>query len=370
MIAFWQFSRVEQIVPKPSTMPYANRLSFLLFTALVVTLTACEEDTEITEVKESLSITVSPGVSPPRLKLLESPSATVAKFSVSVDTSQAQDTVYYAVLEAPAEAPNGPALLTHERVVKFLMSGNVFRPAYQLELSEQTEYVVYALIKEGSYVSEITRLNLREQPRKPTTDPVAGGSDEGDNPDEKPVGGEDGETDGSDPGQGGGDDSGDSSGDANGGDDTGSDSGSDGSGGTGGGDGSTDPDDGGDNGGETDPGDGGGEPDGIQPTLASPAVERTGLESYQRFQISVAVTTDTQVQGTIYYLVISEASHEKAPTPQELLDDRHTKNKEIKGDRLDLSIGANNDTKYYIYFLLKIGDEVSEVVPFEAKTAP
>ena len=342
---------------------------------LVVTLAACEEEPEVAKVEEKSHVTVSTDILPPSLSPLESSSATVTKFGVAVDTSQVQDTVYYAILEAPAEAPDGSTLLAQAGVVKFLMSGNVFRPAYQPELSEQTEYVVYALIKKGNYVSETVHLTLRKQSDKPT-DPVADEPGAGDNPNEEPVGGgEDGETDGNDSGQEGGNDAhdNDSEGGSDGSDsgsDTGGDDGSGGSDdGSNGGDGSTDPDGGGEDGG-SDPGNGGGEPDGIQPTLADPEISPRGTP--QRFIISVAFSVAAgQESGVIHYVAIKEKDHTGPLTPQELLDHRFTQTIEMMGTgpRL-LSIGADSDTKYYVYALLKIGEEVSGVVLLEAKTEP
>ena len=361
-------------------MQYINRLLFLLIAIPGVILTACEEADEIAE--EKLGITVSSGIRPPVLSSLESSSATVAKFGVAVDTSQAQDTVYYVVLEAQTEALNGSVLLKHENVVKFLMSGNVFRPAYQPDLGEQIDYVVYALIKEGNYVSETMQLPLR-RPDK-SSDPVAGEPSNDDTSDDQPA---NNGSDSANPGNS--DDTGDSdSDDTNDSADTGGDTsdndstndsedttdnsttGGDGSGSDGSGNGGTDS--GGDNGGSdpdggTDSGDS--EPDGIQPTLADPKIEPRGTP--QRFTISVAfVVAEDQKDGTIHYVAIKEKNHTGALTPQELLDHRYTKSIKMNGgDTQIVSIGADSGTKYYIYALVQVGDEVSGVVLYEGATS-
>ena len=110
--------------------------------------------------------------------------------------------------------------------------------------------------------------------------------------------------------------------------------------------------------------------EGVQPTLTNPSLQYRGTP--QRFTVSMAViVADDQRDGVIHYVAFKEKDHTGVPTPQELLDHRSAQTVEMNGaDIRQFSVGADNDTKYYIHALLKIGDEVSGVVSLEAKTEP
>ncbi len=309
-------------------MLYRSQVIFILLLVTLSVLTSCEEDV-VTEAEVVPTLVVSPDILPPTLSTLAESVSSIVKFGVAVDTSQAQDTVYYAVFDSGTAPPEAPALIDQDHVIKFLMGGNAFRPAYQPALSKQAEYVVYAVIKRGRRVSETARLDIKAAP---IAAPEPG--EEGEEPvkEEPAEEGPDTPTDG--------DPENPDEPDNN----------------------NPDPDPE-----EENPDDGGGKPEGTQPTLVAPILEPRGVPQRNLISMAIMVASD-QIGATVHYTFFKESKHQGAPTPQELLDDSF-KTFDMNGAVIKtFNFGASSQTKYYIYALIQIENEVSEVVLLEATT--
>ena len=126
-----------------------------------LTLSACEEEREATgpSMMPVDSAAVAVETPSPTVSALASSVPTIVKFGVEVAADQAQDTVHYLVLRDTTEAPTPMSLLEHAENVALPMDGNRFRTGVWSELQEQTQYVVYALLKNDERISEIASVS-------------------------------------------------------------------------------------------------------------------------------------------------------------------------------------------------------------------
>ena len=137
--------------------------SFLLIVLsgiVLLVLAACEEDLEAPTRSNEDSTATAVIVAPPTLTPQGTAIATLIKFDVKVEANQVQDTAYYVVLTADAEALSASALMGRADTTALPMQGNRTRTGFQSELSEDTDYVVYAVLKQGEYFSEVTSLEM------------------------------------------------------------------------------------------------------------------------------------------------------------------------------------------------------------------
>ena len=135
-----------------------SSLPVLLFGMLLLALAACEEDLEALAVQDEDSTVVAVVVPPPTLTLQNTNIATLIKFDVAVEANQVQDTAYYLVLAADADTLSAAALMSRTDTTALPMKGNRTRTGFQTNLEEGRDYVVYAVMKQGEYLSEVASL--------------------------------------------------------------------------------------------------------------------------------------------------------------------------------------------------------------------
>ena len=123
-------------------------------------LTACEEDLETPTDSSEDSTTAAVVIAPPTLTAQSTSIATLIKFGVEVEINQVQDTAYYVVLTADADALSAEALMNRADTTALPMKGNRMRTGFQSDLSEDTDYVVYAVLKQGKHLSEVASLAM------------------------------------------------------------------------------------------------------------------------------------------------------------------------------------------------------------------
>lgn len=147
------------------------KLRYLTFTACFISLIGCQEDTVEADLSESDTLRMIVDIPAPIMRLVESKVHTTLKFGFSVTAEQVQDTVYYLVLPDSVAAPSANDLLNHSGITELPMQGSYFRSTFQADLSPQTKYVVYAVIRKGKHRSELSNLALttgQEMPPPPT----------------------------------------------------------------------------------------------------------------------------------------------------------------------------------------------------------
>lgn len=250
-----------------------------------LTLVACEEDAEVSKMTQpkDTTVVVPAVIAPPTLSLQPSSIASVIKFDVNVTANQVQDTVYYLVLEDTVTAPTRQEFTDYPSVTEFPMTGNYSRTAFRSDLRVDTPYVVYALIRHETQLSEIAILTV---------------------------------TTGAAP------------------DATGADN----------------------------------KPEDNAATLKAPVLERRGVPQDDLISLAVSVEND-QKDGTIYYLYFKEKDHMGQPTSQELMDHRLREEILMNGATTKkFNFVAASQTKYFVYAMIQLGDEVSSVVLLEVDT--
>ncbi len=83
-----------------------------------------------------------------------------------------------------------------------------------------------------------------------------------------------------------------------------------------------------------------------------------------------AVVAGSQIDGTVHYLYFTESKNPASPlTPQELVDHRLTDTVPMQGATIKkFYFTATGKTKYYIYAVLQLGDQISSVTELQAET--
>ncbi len=264
-------------------MKKTNHLSPWLLSLAVFFFAACEEDSEVTPTgpTDDSVVVAAAVVIPPVLSNESSEIATVVKFRATVDASQMRDTVYYVLLTADAEKPTSQEILERQDVTELPMEGQVGRVTFRSDLNTDTDYMVYAVVKENDQVSEVSSLSVSTR--------AMASSDTPDMP-------------------------------------------------------------------------------GVSATLKAPVVERRGVPQSDLISLAVMVGDDLK-DGTIHYLYFKEKDHEGAPTPQALIDHRLQTEIALGGATLKkFNFGASSQTKYFIYVLIELNGELSEVALLEAET--
>ena len=140
-----------------------NTYTFLatVMAAATLTLAACEEEIESAKPTALPDSTVAIiEIQPPVVSEIESPIPTIIKVGFEVASDQVQDTVHYLVLRDTAEAPTQERLLAHPDDVALPMDGNRFRTGVRSNLKEQTEYVVYAVLKRDKHRSKVASMAI------------------------------------------------------------------------------------------------------------------------------------------------------------------------------------------------------------------
>ncbi len=277
-----------------------------------VALTACDEDTieaDLGEKGDTLSTTIT--IPAPIVRLVESKVPTTLKFGFSVTAEQAQDTVYYLVLPDSATVPSANNLLNHADITELPMQGSHFRSTFRSDLSAQTKYVVYAVIKKGKALSEVSSLTLATgsdtaSSGNPTDSTGNGGQENpptAENPPTQPA-----PTENPPP--------------------------------------TTNP----------------------QDTTAAPVLEPRGTPQDDLISLAVLVNGD-QIEGTLHYLYFTESKNPGMPTSQELVDHRLTQTVPMNGATIKkFNFPATGKTNYYIYAVLQLGNKLSRVVLLERAT--
>ena len=137
-------------------------ISIVLSTIIVAAaLMACEEEIESSKAiipQDSAATIVE--LPPPTVSAIESQIPTTLKFGFEVAPDHVQDTVHYLILRDTAEVPTGERLLAHQNSKLLPMDGNYFRAGAQPDLPEQTQFVVYALLKRNEHFSGVTSVAI------------------------------------------------------------------------------------------------------------------------------------------------------------------------------------------------------------------
>lgn len=102
--------------------------------------------------------------------------------------------------------------------------------------------------------------------------------------------------------------------------------------------------------------------------IPPPQMERRGVPQNDLISLA-ALVEGSQIDGTLHYLYFTEGKNPGKPTPQELVDHRLTETVPMSGATIKLfNFPATSKTKYYIYAVLQLGDEVSGVTELQAET--
>ncbi len=104
------------------------------------------------------------------------------------------------------------------------------------------------------------------------------------------------------------------------------------------------------------------------PAVAPPQLERRGVSQDDLISLA-AVVAGSQVDGTLHYLYFTESKNPGKPTSQELVDHRLTETVPMNGATIKLfNFPATSKTMYYIYAVLRVGNEISSVTELQAET--
>ncbi len=104
------------------------------------------------------------------------------------------------------------------------------------------------------------------------------------------------------------------------------------------------------------------------PAVAPPQIERRGVPQNDLISL-VALVEGSQIDGTVHYLYFTEDKNSGKPTPQELVDHRLTETLPMGGATIKkFNFPATGKTKYYIYAVLQLGNEISGVTELQAET--
>ncbi len=104
------------------------------------------------------------------------------------------------------------------------------------------------------------------------------------------------------------------------------------------------------------------------PAVALPQIELRGVPQNDLISLA-AVVAGSQIDGTVHYLYFTESKNPGKPTPQELIDHRLTETVSMQGATIKkFNFPATSKTKYYIYAVLKLDNEVSGVTELQAET--
>ena len=104
------------------------------------------------------------------------------------------------------------------------------------------------------------------------------------------------------------------------------------------------------------------------PAVAPPQIELRGVPQNDLISLA-AVVAGSQIDGTIHYLYFTESKNPGKPTSQELVDHRLTETVPMHGATIKLfNFAATRKTKYYIYAVLQLSDEISSVTELQAET--
>ena len=285
-----------------------NQKLLFIVSVSVLALAACEEDiNETIPGEQGDTLKVSSDIPAPIVREVASTVPTTLKFGFSVKSEQAKDTVYYLLLPDSVASPSVTELRSHTGVTELPMEGNSFRSAFRTNLSAETKYVIYAVLRKGQYSSEVASLSLTTGKSDDTTS-----SDEDDDNQETPPMTDPPPTDTT----------------------------------------TTPPP----------------KPTAAQDTTTAPVLEPRGLPQNDVISLAVSVESD-QIDGTLHYLYFTESKNPGMPTPQELVDHRLTETVPMGGATLKkFNFPATSKTKYYIYAVLQVGEKLSRVVLLERET--
>lgn len=104
------------------------------------------------------------------------------------------------------------------------------------------------------------------------------------------------------------------------------------------------------------------------PAMAPPQIERRGVPQNDLISLA-ALVAGSQIDGTVHYLYFTENKNPGKPTPQELVDHRLTRTVPMSGAAIKLfNFPATSKTKYYIYAVLQLDNEISSVTELQAET--
>ena len=103
-------------------------------------------------------------------------------------------------------------------------------------------------------------------------------------------------------------------------------------------------------------------------TLKTPALEKRGLPQEYRISVAAIVEAD-QTSGTIHYAAFKESVHPGKPTSQELMDSPYRDELPLNGNKeRGFTVAASPKTKYFVYALIQIGDQISKVAEIQVET--
>ena len=104
------------------------------------------------------------------------------------------------------------------------------------------------------------------------------------------------------------------------------------------------------------------------PTVAAPVLEPRGVPQDDLVSLA-AIVKDDQISGTVHYLYFKESKHTGKPSPQELMEHRLTEKVTMNGATIKkFNFPAFGKTKYYIYAVLQLEDEISDVTTLVVET--
>ena len=103
-------------------------------------------------------------------------------------------------------------------------------------------------------------------------------------------------------------------------------------------------------------------------TLKAPGLKTRGLP--QSHLISLAATVeDEQTTGTIHYAAFKESVHPGKPTSQELMASPYRDELPLDGNKeRGFTVSASSKTKYFVYAVVQVGDQISEVAELQVET--
>ena len=103
-------------------------------------------------------------------------------------------------------------------------------------------------------------------------------------------------------------------------------------------------------------------------TLRAPVLKTRGLP--QGHLISLAATVEeSQANGVIHYAAFPESAHPGKLTAQKLMESLYRDELPLKGNtERGFTASASSKTKYFVYVIVQVGDDLSEVAEIQVET--